>query len=393
MSKILCNDEEKISVFSPINISEWDNVDCVSIKAREGVLQQSVYLLEGHALYEANMTQEDKDFVDFIKGLGCYGISEKMFSKNELWDKFYVKTNIKTDEQLDEIFRYFDGYIHLTRYQWKVLEILKGLESILDANEDYKPLYHLAFVKSKNIAGYSQIRFYFKTFAADEDIRFDKECLYYLEKYAIFKDESLFKVIKNLVFSKKAGLRCIGFELGENHSTRIKYYLCESTNGIPLQTALVELSSFPYLSKNSLALLETVGLFQNCKCNWMQVATGLSEEDITINLYFGPLYRQKRKFYQLKKGIVLRNIGGVYFLIDIHAKDYYESKRLFALNEIGKEIVGFLMLNRVCTVGGIVSHIKSQIVNYMPEMNDSIYEDCNAFVTYLLKNGFLVEVT
>lgn len=393
MSNLIFDEKDNTVFFSPNNNFDWNNVDFVCIKAKEGMLRQAIYILDGHSLYDKNITPEDRKFVDFIRKIGCYGNSEKVISADRSIDQFYVKTNIENTEQQNKIINYLCSNNMLSNCQQELLTILKNLERVIDVRKDYKPLYYCGFMKQINDSEYSQIRFYFKIFSADEDVRFDKECVQYLESFDVFKFDSMFEVVKKLVFSKKAGLRCIGLECGKSNSIKLKYYLCESGNGKSLTSVLFELPRFSQLEKNGLLLLKKIDSFQGYQYQWIQIAKEFAKEDADINLYLEPLYRKKKKYYQLKVGIVLRNIGGIWFLIDIHEKHYYEYKNLFVLNEVGKLIVEFLFANKVCTLDGMVSYIKSRISNYIPELNSTIYNDCNSFITRLIEKGFLLEVT
>lgn len=372
------------------NVFDWSYVDYVSIKAKDGKMKREMYLLDGHPLYDTYITREDKKLVAFARTLGCYGNSEKMFDEYFSMDRFYIRTNIISKEQEECIIEYLCQKRRLTNHQQQLLKIMENLESVIDDKKDYNPLYYCGFAKKNDAKEYDQIRFYYKTFSADEKIRFDEECIQYLESFSDFQNDAMFNVVKELVYSKKTGIRCIGIEFGDNDLIKIKYYLCESERGKSLNEVLSELSHFSQLHKSGMSLLNKQEELRNVKLAMIQISNG-KNEDANINLYIEPLHRKTRKYYCLREGLVLRNIGDVWFLIDIYEKFYYEKKNLFTLNDIGKIIVEFLIENKVCTIDGMVSYIKSQIKNAVPELNAVIHDDCNEFAVMLLSKGFLKE--
>lgn len=79
-------------------------------------------------------------------------------------------------------------------------------------------------------------------------------------------------------------------------------------------------------------------------------------------------------------------------MIDIHEKQYYDLKELFSVNETGQVIIKYLMINGVCTLDGIVSHLRSLIKNYNNELYPAIYSDCKMFIELLQSYGYLMEV-
>lgn len=109
-------------------------------------------------------------------------------------------------------------------------------------------------------------------------------------------------------------------------------------------------------------------------------------------MYLRSQTKYQKKYYSMREGLVLRDIGGISFLVDIHEKHYYDLKNLFSVNETGQVIIKYLMSNGVCTLDGIVSHLRSLIKNYNAELYPVIYSDCKTFVEHLQENGYLLEV-
>lgn len=109
-------------------------------------------------------------------------------------------------------------------------------------------------------------------------------------------------------------------------------------------------------------------------------------------MYFEKNQNNKKIFYSIKEGIVLRDVGGVIFLIDIHEKYYYDYKNLFSVNDIGKVIIKFALNNKVFTIEAVVSYLKSIIKDYHPEMYSLIYSDCQKFINELLDLGYVEEI-
>ena len=124
----------------------------------------------------------------------------------------------------------------------------------------------------------------------------------------------------------------------------------------------------------------------------MQVSSGFSNGDESINMYMKSQTNYQKTYFSMREGLVLRDIGGISFLIDIYEKQYYDFQELFSVNETGQVIIKYLMTNGVCTLDGIVSYLRSLIKNYNTELYSVIYSDCKMFVENLESKGYLMEV-
>ena len=181
-------------------------------------------------------------------------------------------------------------------------------------------------------------------------------------------------------------------DISDIHLTKIKYYLCKTDINNDIKDLLLELRKYPQYFKTVDTLLEIIDDIRDESCDLLQISSGYSNDDESINLYLDSPIKHKKKYYSVREGLVLRNIGGVVFLIDIHEKHYYDLKNLFSVNETGKSIIEYMMQQGVCTLDGIVSYLRSVIKDYNAQLYPIIYSDCKMFVELLQRNGYLQEV-
>ena len=283
------------------------------------------------------------------------------------------------------------GY-RLTLKQKELLDHLRNMDSIIKSFDDYHPLYYCGFSKMCKSLNYNNIRFYFKTFTTDESKRYDTDYINYCEQCPIIKRDATFQIVRDLILTKSAGLRCIGVDISDNYSVKIKYYLCEIPGGDDMSELLLKLKKYSQYVCNVDALCTIIHNIKNFQCNLLQVSSGFSNGDESINMYMKSQTKYQKTYFSMREGLVLRDIGGISFLIDIYEKQYYDFQELFSVNETGQVIIKYLMTNGVCTLDGIVSYLRSLIKNYNAELYPVIYSDCKMFVENLESKGYLMEL-
>ncbi len=372
-------------------IEDASHIDFICIKSKLDRLYTNVYYLEGHQFFEESLTSYDMDFIDFTRDIDCYGISEKVIGDNSRADRFYVRVNISNEQQELKLMEYLQKDKKFANEQLQILNHLRLMGAETERNRDYHSLYYCGFSKNSESAEFDSVRFYFKTFGADESLRRDFDWLKHCERCPGIKADETFEIVRDLVLSKRIGLRCIGVEISDINSTKIKYYLYQTGIHNSIRELLLELKKYPRYFQNADMLLAIVDDIQDVRCGMLQISSGYADEDGSINLYMDTP-KNKKKYYSVKEGMVLRNIGGVLFLIDIHEKHYYDLKNLFSVNETGKCIIEYMMNQGVCNLEGIVSHLRSLIKDYNAELYPIIYSDCKMFVELLQENGYVQEV-
>lgn len=369
-------------------------IDFICLKGKADKLEIATYYLDGHPEYEKSITLADMDFLKVSRAIGCYGNSEKIID-DELSDRFYVRVNVTNETQQKYLLSFLTLQMSLTSRQKDLLQFLSGLDNCIltDDTRDYKSLYYCGFSMRKDSACYSNIRFYFKTFGADESVRHDEECIRYLGQNSHIAADPAYQIVENALEQEKAGLRCIGAELGENGTIKIKYYLCAREDDTTLLNLLQKINRKRQFQNAAAPLIKSLPQVHNLKCVWLQITSGLHIGDGSINMYLeNKKVHQTTVFYSLREGLVLREIGGIYFLIDIHEKNYYDTENLLFINEIGKAIISYLSINGVSSLNGIVSFVKSLLIDYTPEMYTTIYSDCTEYMKQLCSNGYVMEV-
>ena len=373
-------------------IKDWSHIDYVCIKAKSGDLFEDIYYLDGHKFFESSLTEADINFINFTRGINSYGISEKMVGESSTLDRFYVRVNISNKQQELRLIDYLCQGYRLTLKQKELLDHLRNMDSIIKSFDDYHPLYYCGFSKMCKSLNYNNIRFYFKTFTTDESKRYDTDYINYCEQCPIIKRDATFQIVRDLILTKSAGLRCIGVDISDNYSVKIKYYLCEIPGGDDMSELLLKLKKYSQYVCNVDALCTIIHNIQNFQCNLLQVSSGFSNGDESINMYMKSQTKYQKTYFSMREGLVLRDIGGISFLIDIYEKQYYDFQELFSVNETGQVIIKYLMTNGVCTLDGIVSYLRSLIKNYNAELYPVIYSDCKMFVENLESKGYLMEV-
>lgn len=373
-------------------ISDWSHVDYVCMKAKSSTLFEDMYYLDGHPFFEASLTEADMDFINFTRSINIYGISEKMLGESSTQDRFYVRVNISNQQQELKLINYLTQGNRLSLEQKEVLDHLRNIDCIVKNPNDYRPLYYCGFSRKQGELNYNNIRFYFKTFTIDESTHYDIAYINYCEQCSIIRKDVTFQIVRNLIQNKRAGVRSIGVEISNDYSVKIKYYLCEIPGGDNISELLLELKKYSQYTCNVDVLLTRIHNMKNLHCDLLQVSSGFSNGDESINMYLKSQTKYQKIYFSMREGLILRDIGGISFLIDTHEKQYYDLKELFSVNETGRVIIKYLMENEVCTLDGIVSQLRSLIKNYNAELYPIIYSDCKIFIELLQSYGYLMEV-
>lgn len=377
--------------FKDIASDNWKLIDFVALKSKIGDLFFDTYYLEGHAMYEHSLTNTDMKFIDFTREIGVYGISEKMDSSNKDIDKFYIRTNISNEKQELSLINYLVKNKLLSNNQKDIINYLRNMDIGINDN-DYRALYFCGF--SKNVASkeFDSIRFYFKCFGVNEMIDNSLDYLKYCEQDPMIRKDITFQIIKQMIIEEQVKLRFIGIEISNTNELKIKYYISQSKETVDLSDLLLYLKNYKQYEINAENLIKSLPDISIYKCSLIQLSSGYTNEGECINMYFEKNQNNKKIFYSIKEGIVLRDVGGVVFLIDIHEKYYYDYKNMFSVNDIGKVIIKFALNNKVFTIEAVVSYLKSIIKDYHPEMYSLIYSDCQKFINELLDLGYVEEI-
>ena len=97
--------------------------------------------------------------------------------------------------------------------------------------------------------------------------------------------------------------------------------------------------------------------------------------------------------YTVGRDIVPRDIAGVYFLVDIHEKDYYVKQKMFTTNQCGYEMFKIMKsLPQPFTSDLVFEKFTALLCDYSPEMDAQIHSDIQSFVNDLLCASYVKEV-
>ena len=188
-------------------ITDWSRIDYICIKSKMRSLDTSVYYLDGHPMFEKTLSGSDMEFMDFVREIKGYGTSEKMIDSKTTMDRFYVRVNLENDQQERELIDYLKKKVKTSEEQMEFLDYLRGIDNVIKSKNDCKSLYYCGFSKKDTSSEFDEIRFYFKTFGVDESIHYDEEISSYLEKNVEIKEDRTFQLVRELIQTRKAGLR------------------------------------------------------------------------------------------------------------------------------------------------------------------------------------------
>ena len=300
--------------------------------------------------------------------------------------KIVARINVACDEQYEQVIQIISPYVT----SWWI-EKLNQYEDFLKpvCIGDYLPLYYLSVVFHEGEI--QSIRVYFKTFGVDED-NICSGLLAETEKLAACDSDHIqIQAYKAFEAAGAGHLRCIGLQFDVcTQRDRTKYYFKPSLGNSEFFDVLDKYSVFAGTNKKNHAWIRS--LFseeRRLRLDLIQMNPGCEGTSSYVKYYFKPAEIPKEDYFSMKAGLVVRNVGGVYFLIDIHEKDYYNLKILYRLNEIGQEIVKYGISRGVFTIDSLVCNLKRRIVAYQPEMYGQIYTDCKEFISELQKMGYV----
>ena len=96
--------------------------------------------------------------------------------------------------------------------------------------------------------------------------------------------------------------------------------------------------------------------------------------------------------YKVIKGIVPRNIDGIYFLINIYDKKCFVEGNLFTTNEMGYELFNLMKAQDIFTIDEITCKLIRNLIDFKEEMYCMILSDVKDFVQKLNDIGYIEEV-
>lgn len=379
-------------------------VDYICLKLVDNKIIPRYYYLQGHPEYENNISRYGKVLNKKMYELGCFGTSE-IISGNQNDLETFVKINIADEVQQEAVYKYFNSLIPLEKQVKELLWYLSNMPYFKkNTNEKasslYKPLYYCGLV-SKNdkvhkIKLYYQIcDSYENEMTSSDKIRRNKFYINYLERYKELSNSRAFEVLKNYLRDPENKLISIGVDCLERGKHNIKYYI-KSDKNLDNAAYLYEQGKLDsveekYILSNVKIIHKELKKQERIECKFIQIGS-VNNEMIKMNLYYEFNRKFFKQYYCLKKEILLRDIGGINFLIDIKDKRYYDAKYLLTINEIGKAIFQYMKNNGVFSIEGIVYYIENLIIDFTPNMHEKIEKDVSDFVYDMINRGYVIEV-
>lgn len=374
--------------------NHWENyVDYICFKTSSAYINPSFYYLEEYPRYEEWLSNQGRDLIKKMYDIGCYGTSELIkTSISDAEECIEVKINITGKEQVIRVIEYMNKLLPINKEVYELIIYLSQISFPQTECSDFMALYFCGY--DKNEQGFSRIKFYFKTFDVYESENLSDYYLKYLEKRPELICNKAYMITKALLENAKGTLRCIGLDCMKNQSYRIKYYIQGSTE---LDNRKLLYENWKMCSEKDELLLNNIneiekfmGDFNNISCRFIQICD--VDEEVKVNLYYQFDKKKRKIYYSLRNDLVLRDIGGIYFVIDVREKKCYDLKRLLSLNEMGKEIFKYMKKYGVFSIQGIVSYIESIIVDCKPELHLIIEKDVQNYILGMKEKGYVLEV-
>lgn len=365
---------------------DYQLIDYVCLKFNHQKERTTViYCLEGSNIYDEMISLEDRIFVSKCKDLDCYGNSELIYDgKTECnKDKFYVRLNISDVDQYKNVIQELNSFIKLTNDQIELVRIINHITNEYMQKGDYQALYYCGFIKSKNAQEYDSIRLYFQI-TEDKTRKIGSNVLNNLSIYNKISDDSAFHLVGKLIKNGSASLRCVGIEFDRAGNYRVKYFVEPVSDTVFKE---IRLSEFWFESGSFSEMCEDSRLK---RVDLVQISSGFKQIEPTVGFYFKP-YQKPVKYYAVREGIIARNIGGVYFLVDIHNKDYYNNKSLDRINQTGYEIVRIIQNRKLCNIVAIMSDFLGLLKQYDKSSKSCIEKDICSFIQQLVNKGYIVK--
>lgn len=371
-----------------------DYVDYICFKTSSKNINPSFYYLEEHPTYRKCLSAQGRDLIKKMQSMGCYGTSELINSSTDDEEEcIEIQINVTKKEQLIEVIKYMNSLLPISEEFYELIIYLSQMHPPYIECSDYMALYFCGYVKDKQ--DFSRIKFYFKTFDVYETENLSDYYLTYLEKRPELICNRAFAIMKSFLKNGKGTLRCIGLDYMKNQSYKVKYYIQGNTE-FDDRELLYE--SWPICSEKDELLLNNINEikrfmdnFNALNCRFIQICD-IGEEEVKMNLYYQFDKKNRKTYYSLRNDLVLRDIGGLYFIIDIRDKECYDLKRLLSVNEMGKEIFKYMRKYGVFSMQGIVSYIESIIVDYKPELHSKIENDVKNYIMQMQQKGYVLEV-
>ena len=365
-----------------------EKIDYIDLKVCDEKTQFKSYFFEGHYAYRKYLDDKSREFIENIRSLNCYGLSEVSvpipFNESSGINKLHIKLNISCTEQYYKVLTFLKSLVNIAVDTESMLNDFEQTILKMTEDADYYPLYFVGFNYDKNTGYINSVSLYFKTFGLDDSMNSNEDYIKLFSNNQLVKNDNMFKIIKRLVKQDMIILRSIGFEISNSGKVKIKYYLKVNPD-----IDIMEIDAIKDAVKKAEQYVDYIQKRGDLDLDIIQLSGGYFYLDKSVSLYYAPR-RVKDKYYSLNANMRLRDIGGIYFLIDICDKSYYKNKKLFNINETGKRIIMFLEKN-VCTLEGVVSYICSQVINYSDDMYEMIYEDCKEFISDLEQRGYIVQ--
>lgn len=375
-----------------IKNGEQSFIDLIGLNASVKGIKTKIYCFENHRLYNDKISDYSKkiisDFEEFIPH--CNSEIVESFDDNEC---FEMRIDIRNSTQIDKYLKYISSLFKFDDDVFNEIHRLANMKSSVNTNNMIPALYFMGYkrVKGDILCFKNFFRAVKENNEENSDIYDNKYYIEYLLKSEIKELSELGSISEKIVAAKLGNIHCIGVDCFALGGVKYKVYF---KNSIFSVNGIKEII-YKYMGEHSKCLLENIIYIEKYMSRFPELFLDFfcisvsSENDMSLNLYYCFPKDMKQKYYSLRENLVARDIGGLYFIIDICDKNCYKLKELYSTNEIGKAIFDILSEYRVVTVEKILNELKKVLVDYDSSMDSMIRNDIVSFLQSLFEIGYL----
>lgn len=388
---LIVNEFEK-EINKIIKNGEQIFIDLVGINASVEGIKTKIYCFENHRLYNAKISDYSKkiisDFEEFIPH--CNSEVVESFDENEC---FEMRIDIRNSVQLDKYLKYISNLFKFDDCAFNEIYRLANMKSSVSTNNMIPSLYFMGYkrVKGDIVCFKNFFRTVKENNEENSDIYDNNYYIEYLLKSEIKELSDLSIISEKIVATGLGNIHCMGIDCFVSGGVKYKVYFKNSAFSVNGIKKIID----KYMGERSKCLLENVIYIEKYMSRYSKLFLDFfcisvtSENEMALNLYYCFPKNTKQKYYSLRENLVVRDIGGLYFIVDICDKNCYKLKELYSTNEIGKVIFNIMNAYRVVTVEKILNELKKILTDYDSSMDSMIRNDIQNFLKSLLRIGYL----
>lgn len=358
--------------------SDFGNSEIVSLCFSQEKTELRYWFMDWTPEYKKNVSTFSLNLNSKIMATGAWGASEISLNKENLsLEKHYIRLQLTNLSQNQQIIEILSAIFLFSLEQKNVLSQL-FLKNNFPLKRGTHPCYFIGTVREGEKI--KEVRFFFQAY--DDRVPTKKQSLEVLDYLKTIPGLEKNSPIRMLIESDLILLDGFALDFFEDGTFSPKFLFVPTTN-----------------LSNLLDVLKTRGYeipvdFQDIQSKDLNLFCFQTAWDrnkcVRFNVYFRPYRYQNPIFYSIPEHIILRNICGIYFLINIKRKDYYDQKKLNQINFVGAKIVEIIQENQIISSEGIIKRLFEVFDASKDELfQKQIRNDTLEFINYLVQEGLV----